>query len=58
MGMLASLYETTNVEGILKIDLNQGDYYNDTYPTYLIYNPNDEVSSVNYVPKSDNVRFI
>jgi hypothetical protein len=55
MGMLASLYETTNVEGILKIDLNQGDYYNDTYPTYLIYNPNDEVSSVNYVPKSDNV---
>lgn len=55
MGMLASLYETTNVEGILKIDLNQGDYYNDTYPTYLMYNPNDEVSSVNYVPKSDNV---
>lgn len=55
MGMLASLYETTNVEGILKIDLNQGDYYNDTYSTYLIYNPNDEVSSVNYVPKSNNV---
>ena len=39
MGMLASLYEKTNVEGILKIDLSVGDYFNDLYPTYLLYNP-------------------
>ena len=27
MGMLGSLYDVTNVEGILKINLNSGDYF-------------------------------
>ncbi|PKK93732.1 MAG: hypothetical protein CVV61_03170 [Tenericutes bacterium HGW-Tenericutes-6] len=55
MGMIASLYEKTNVDGILKIDLNTGDFFNDSYPTYLMYNPNDEKETVLYTPKNQSV---
>lgn len=51
MGMLASLYEKTNVEGILKIDLSVGDYFNDLYPTYLLYNPHNTKKTVSYDPQ-------
>lgn len=57
MGMLASIYEKTNVEGILKIDLNSGDYFNQTYPTYLLYNPNSKTETVSYTPKSGSVLY-
>lgn len=48
MGMLASLYEETNVNNVLKIDLNQGDYFNSKYKQYLIYNPNKEEVKIEY----------
>lgn len=48
MGMLGALYEKTNVNGILKIDLNTGDYYNQSVPTYLLYNPNTKSETVRY----------
>lgn len=48
MGMMASIYEETNIEGILKIDLNQGDFFNDTYPTYMLYNPHQTGKVVSY----------
>lgn len=40
VGYLASILETTNVEGILKFDLLKTDFFHDeAYPSYLIYNP-------------------
>ncbi|NLN80640.1 MAG: hypothetical protein GX132_04575 [Erysipelotrichia bacterium] len=43
IGGMAALVEETNVEGILKIDLNRtNSYADDIYPAYLFYNPYDE----------------
>ncbi|HER08649.1 MAG TPA: T9SS type A sorting domain-containing protein [Bacteroides sp.] len=40
VGILGGLIEQTNMEGILQLDLLKTDYYrNDSYPTYLYYNP-------------------
>ncbi len=47
VGILGGIIETTNVEGILKLDLLKTDYYKkDAYPTYLYYNPYDISKSV------------
>lgn len=46
-GFLGALVEETNVEGILKLDCNKTDYYqDDMYPTYLYYNPYMESKNV------------
>lgn len=55
MGMLASLFEETNVDGILKIDLNAGNFFNDTYESFLMYNPNNQTETVLYTPKGQAV---
>lgn len=40
VGYLASIISTTNVSGILQINLNKTDFNgNNTYPTFLYYNP-------------------
>lgn len=40
VGILGALIDTTNIPGILKLDLLATDYYHqDAYPSYLIYNP-------------------
>jgi hypothetical protein len=40
VGILGALVDTTNVQGILKLDLLATDYYHDgAYPSYLFYNP-------------------
>ncbi|MBI3578642.1 MAG: laminin G, partial [Ignavibacteriales bacterium] len=40
VGILGSIIDTTNVEGILKLDLLATDYAHATaYPTFLFYNP-------------------
>ena len=42
VGILGGIIDTTNVKGILKLDLLKTDYYKkDAYPTYLYYNPYD-----------------
>ncbi|MCF7802510.1 MAG: T9SS type A sorting domain-containing protein [Candidatus Marinimicrobia bacterium] len=42
IGMMASLVDTTNISGILKLDLLATDFYRqDAYPSYLFYNPYD-----------------
>ena len=42
VGILGGIIDTTNVEGILKLDLLKTDYFHkDAYPSYLIYNPYD-----------------
>jgi hypothetical protein len=47
VGMLASIVETTNVEGILQLNCNATDFFGDKdFPTYLIYNPYDEKKKV------------
>jgi hypothetical protein len=39
-GIFGGIIETTNVEGILKLDCLATDYYHDpAYPTFLYYNP-------------------
>lgn len=47
VGYLASLISTTNVEGILQIDLNVTDFNGEnSYPNFLYYNPNGNSESV------------
>lgn len=47
VGIFGSIIDTTNVEGILKLDLLKTDFFRDpAYPTYLIYNPFDENKTV------------
>jgi hypothetical protein len=53
MGMLASTIEKTNVEAILKIDLNQDDPLNNLYDAYLLYNPYGKDKTVSYEINSD-----
>ena len=47
VGILGGIIDTTNIEGILRLDLLKTDYYrNNAYPTYLYYNPYDISKSV------------
>jgi len=47
VGYLAAIIDTTNVKGILQIDLNKTDFSADTtYPEYLYYNPASSSQSV------------
>jgi len=47
VGYLASIIATTNVAGILQVDLNKTDFRGDkTYPAYLYYNPATTAQSV------------
>lgn len=40
VGYLAALVEPTDVEGILLLDVNKTDFFNDgMYPSYVLYNP-------------------
>ncbi|WP_290540588.1 hypothetical protein [Alistipes sp.] len=49
VGILGALIDTTDIEGILRIDCNATDFYADrTYKTYLYYNPYDENRTVVY----------
>ncbi|MDD4246667.1 MAG: hypothetical protein PHO84_05875 [Dysgonamonadaceae bacterium] len=48
-GILGAIVHKTEVEGILALDCNVTDFYaaND-YPTFLYYNPHDELKKVTY----------
>jgi len=47
VGYLASIVDTTDVEGILRLDARATDFFQtDAYPTYLYYNPHDTQQSV------------
>lgn len=49
VGILGAIIETTDVEGILRLDCNATDFYADTtYPEYLCYNPYDEQKTFTY----------
>ncbi|MGB6122844.1 MAG: LamG-like jellyroll fold domain-containing protein [Bacteroidota bacterium] len=50
-GILGAIIDTTDVSMILKLDLLATDYFHaEAYPTYLYYNPYDEVKSVVFDP--------
>jgi hypothetical protein len=43
VGILGGIIDTTNVQGILKLDLRKTDYFQENaYPSYLYYNPHDQ----------------
>jgi hypothetical protein len=47
VGILGGIVRTTNVDGILQLDLLKTDYFHDqAYPTYLYYNPHDSEKTV------------
>lgn len=47
VGIFGALIQTTDVEGILRLDLLATDYYrNEAYPSYLLYNPHNEIKTV------------
>lgn len=49
IGYLGSIVETTNVEKVLKLDLNKTDFFNKvSYPSYLFYNPNTTNAEVSF----------
>ncbi len=49
VGYMAALIDTTNVEGILKIDLLVTDFYHaPAFPSWLFYNPHDEAKEVHF----------
>ena len=53
-GMLGSIVSETNVEGILRLNLNVTDSYGmNDYPYYLYYNPYDEDKSVTFTGNLD-----
>ncbi|MBI1932804.1 MAG: T9SS type A sorting domain-containing protein [Ignavibacteriales bacterium] len=49
VGIFGGIIDTTNVKGIIKLDLNKTDYFNEhSYPTYLFYNPYETEKSVEF----------
>jgi len=47
VGIFGGIIDTTNIEGILKLDVLKTDYFHDdAYPSYLYYNPYDEAKTV------------
>ncbi len=47
VGIFGSIIDTTNIEGILKLDLLKTDFFrNEAYPTYLMYNPYESSQTV------------
>lgn len=54
IGIMGALFEETNEEGILRTDLLNTQFFNDeSYPTYLMYNPYDDSKTVEYRIESD-----
>jgi hypothetical protein len=53
VGIIAAIIDTTNVEGILRLDLLKTDYFGqEAFPTYLYYNPFEQAHSINlYLPE-------
>ncbi len=49
VGILGGIIDTTNVTGILKLDLRKTDYFQkNAYPSYLFHNPYDEIKVVSF----------
>ncbi|MCY1722063.1 hypothetical protein OU798_17050 [Prolixibacteraceae bacterium Z1-6] len=57
IGIFGSIISTTNVEGVLQLDLLACDFYrDDAYPTYMYYNPYTEEKLINIDLGNENVK--
>jgi hypothetical protein len=53
VGIAGAIIESTDVPGILKLDCLATDFYkNESYPTFLMYNPHQESKTVTYLSQS------
>lgn len=49
VGIFGAMVDTTNVEGVLKLNCNVSDFYANTpYPVYLLYNPHSTGKVINH----------
>ena len=49
VGIFGAMVDTTNIQGILRLDCNATDFYADKpYPVYLYYNPHKEAKQVQF----------
>ncbi len=56
VGIFGSIIEKTNVEGILQLNCNTTDFYaENTFPTYLYYNPHAEAKQVSMNVPAESV---
>ncbi|MDA3882097.1 MAG: hypothetical protein PF481_02325 [Bacteroidales bacterium] len=56
VGVFGSIVSTTNVEQVLRLNCLATDFYGaDAYPTYLYYNPFDEVKNIVYTHSGEAV---
>ena len=47
VGYLGAIVEATDVDGILKLDVNKTDFFGqNTFPTFLVYNPHSDTKQV------------
>ena len=46
VGYLGGIVSTTNIAAVLKLDLCKTDFYSNAYPTFLIWNPYDQVTTI------------
>ncbi|MFW5724802.1 MAG: LamG-like jellyroll fold domain-containing protein [Bacteroidota bacterium] len=55
VGYLAAVLDTTNVEGILQLDLLKTDFFRgEAFPTYLYYNPHSNAQNIHlYLPEGE-----
>lgn len=56
LGLLGAMIEPTNIDGILKVDLNTNEYYIDEarqYPSFLMFNPHEDEKTVTYEIQSE-----
>jgi hypothetical protein len=42
VGIFGGIIDTTNIEGILKLNLTKTDFFNESYPSFLFYNPHND----------------
>ncbi len=57
VGIFGAIIDTTNVRGILKLDLNATDYYaQNIFPAYLLYNPFAQNHDVMLVHSTEAVK--
>jgi hypothetical protein len=55
IGYLGAVVESTDVDGILKLDINKTDFFGkNTFPSYLVYNPHDDTKQVTLAVGSES----
>lgn len=58
VGVFGSIIRTTDVEGVLQLDLLATDFFREeAYPSYLVYNPHSQVREVTMTLPSDSDKY-